>query len=211
MTAMLGHGLENVSLEYNLNEGSTGIFFLPPDPLIGGNMYTQPLEELFLHMNDLKLPAFRFSFNKYPMSSNSYDKYISQSSNCLDFFLRTSNTVRKIYIIGYSFGATIGLNLYLRRPYSEVEKCIMISPALTCYDHASYVHTKTPSDIVIISGTKDDTNWDGLIDLFKNYLQSKSLKVQISLITGANHYYHNELKQQQLFNEIDKILQPILN
>ena len=164
--------------------GPKGIFLLPADPNWGGGMHTHLTDSLFKYFSQQKISTMRFSFTKYQIFNNNYDKYITQAAICLEEFIRSVEGLQEIWLVGYSFGSLVGLNLALRRP--DVKGVIMISPPVLNYDYYSWFMAFS-TNVLLVYGTKDHLIPGGIIEAYGNYLAGSKVNISISSILGADH------------------------
>ena len=115
-------------------------------------------------------------------------KYVRDASIAVDCFFNHFSCVKYFIVLGYSWGASIGFNLLLRRP--EISSFILIAPTLSLKqcDFISCLSVfKTQG--LMIHGTEDQITNLNTFNSFVKLLQSKKFNLTIKLIEGADHYY----------------------
>lgn len=173
------------SIEYCSHDSDFAILLIPSDPTWGGDMHTPLIEKLFTFFDKNEISVMRFSFTKYQIFNNNYDKYITQAAVCLEEFFRTMEYPKKVWVIGYSFGSLVALNLALRRP--DIHGIIMLCPPILNYDFISWFMAFN-AKVLIIYGTKDHLIPENIIESYIKYLAMNKMDVSICPILGANHY-----------------------
>lgn len=187
---------ENTEIEYCDHGSDIGILLITGDPNWGADMETPVIDSLFKHFDEQKISTMRFSFTKYQIFNNNYEKYITQAAVCLEEFLSSVEGFSKIWVIGYSFGSLVALNLALRRP--DIFGVIMISPPILNYDFLTWFMA-FKINVLVIYGTKDHLLPDNIIEAYCKFLTSNKVQVCMSPILGGDHYLTG--KEQQINRE----------
>ncbi len=188
----VGLSIESIPRQYCYHFSDTLLVLCPPDPNWGGNMYTPIIEYLFWSFDQHKLDCVRFSFARYQIFNNdsSYEKYIIQTSVCLDEILQEfAGNQMKIWLVGFSFGALCALNIFLRRP--NIAGFILLSPPVLNYDFVSWLTTNIGRGLLIY-GTKDELLPQNVAQEFFLCLKKHNLDVTLQSIPGANHCFQNK-------------------
>lgn len=170
-------------LEYCLyEEKDYAILMIPADPRWNGNLNTPVISKLFEYFDKSHIDTMRFTFTKYQIFNNNYDKYITQAAICLEELLKTISGRKKIWLIGFSFGSLVALNLSLRRP--DIQGIIAISPPILNYDFLSwFIPFKT--NILIAYGENDHLLPGEIINHYTKYLINSKMNVEtIAYKTG---------------------------
>ena len=94
---------------------------------------------------------------------------MTDSACALDWLLFNNTASTKVWVIGFSFGAFISLNLLMRRP--EIQAFIAISPPADKYDFSFLA--PCPVSGLIIQGDNDDIVNETDVALFANKLDSQ--------------------------------------
>lgn len=161
------------------------IILYPPDPdWPGGNMFAPVINAIFNECRRKNISCLRMSFLKYKIFNNNYSKYISQASMCIEELFQEVGNNKKIWVVGYSFGALLSLNIALRRP--EVNGFVMICPPLLHYNFLDWLDQCQIRGMVVY-GTKDDLSSDSLIKEYISCLMRKKMYVKSLPVFGANH------------------------
>ncbi len=187
----VGLSEEAMPIQYcNHINGDHAVLISPGDPNWGGNMHTSVVESLFFSLDKAGISAARFSFARYQIFNNIYDKYITQTALCLEEFIREVGKDKHFWLIGFSFGALISLNVFLRRP--GIIGSIMISPPVLNYDFVSWLSVRSTQGLILY-GTKDEITPKHAIDSYIDCLKSRKINMELQTIIGANHsMFHKE-------------------
>lgn len=183
-------------IEYCSHDSEIGILLIGPDPNWGGNMNTPVIDKLFKSFDEQEISTMRFSFTKYQIFNNNYDKYITQAAVCLEEFFRVVDNLKRVWLIGYSFGSLVGLNLALRRP--DVQGVIMLSPPILNYDFISWFMAFN-AKVLVVYGTRDHLIPQNIMDAYIKYLAINKVQVSMCPILGSNHYLTG--KEDQIARE----------
>ena len=166
---------------------------LHPHPLYGGTMNNPIVMELFHIFDSFGFSTFRFNFRGVGKSEGKFDNglgELSDSAAGLDWVQRQNPNTNQCWVAGFSFGALLSMQLLMRRP--EIRRFISISPQPNLYDFNFLA--PCPASGIIIQGKKDDLVPIEDTDRLAQKLQSqKSITVDYEEISGANHFYDNEI------------------
>lgn len=184
------------------SESNKAVAIFPPDPALGGTMYTEPINKIFHTLRKKGINAMRMSFVKHVILNANYDKYIAQASVCLEEFFSYIDTENlKLFFVGYSFGALVALNMLLRRP--ESAGIVMIAPPLTCYENFNLNWVSPYKSVgALIYGTQDETikitsnsNYkrEDVMNKYAAFCKMNKIELDVIPIFGADHYFTNRL------------------
>ena len=157
----------------------------------------------FKNFTSLGFSVLRFNYRGVGKSQGEYsgDEGIGEMTDAacaLDWLLLNNTASTRVWVVGFSFGAFIALNLLMRRP--EIENFIAISPPADRYDFSFLA--PCPVSGLILQGDSDDIVNETDVALFANKLDSqRSISVKYSKIKGADHFFSDQL---DLVNDIIK-------
>ena len=115
---------------------------------------------------------------------------MTDSACALDWLLLNNSESTKVWVVGFSFGAYIALNLLMRRP--EIENFIAISPPADKYDFSFLA--PCPVSGMIIQGDNDDIVNETDVALFANKLDDqRSVNIKYFKVKGADHFFTEKL------------------
>ena len=106
---------------------------------------------------------------------------MTDAACALDWLLLNNTESTKVWVVGFSFGAFIALNLLMRRP--EIQNFIAISPPADKYDFSFLA--PCPVSGMIMQGDNDDIVNETDVALFANKLDAqRSISIKYSKIKG---------------------------
>jgi alpha/beta superfamily hydrolase len=180
---------------------------LHPHPKFGGNMNNKVIYNCFKTLSALEFSVLRFNYRGVGNSEGVYSGNegigeMTDSACALDWLLFNNTSSTKVWVIGFSFGAFISLNLLMRRP--EIHAFIAISPPADKYDFSFLA--PCPVSGLIIQGDNDDIVNETDVALFANKLDSqKAITVKYKKIKNADHFFTEKLNL--VSDEIKKYVQ----
>jgi len=111
---------------------------------------------------------------------------------------------KEYWVVGFSWGAWLGLQLTMRRP--EIDGYILISPPAHQYPFDFIAPCPIPG--LIIQGDQDDISKENhSYDLYTKLSKQKNAEVKYHVIQGADHLYTNH--KTELVNEIGYFIKEI--
>ena len=194
---------------YNKGKGSNPplVILLHPHPIHGGNMNNKVIYNCFKTFSSLGFSVLRFNYRGVGNSEGNYsgDEGIGELTDAacaLDWLLFNNTSSTKVWVVGFSFGAFISLNLLMRRP--EIQAFIVLSPPADKYDFSFLA--PCPVSGLIIQGDNDDIVNETDVALFANKLDSqKAITVKYKKIKNADHFFTDKLSL--VSEEIKKYVQ----
>ena len=182
---------------YNKGKGLAPplVLLLHPHPKFGGNMNNKVIYNCFKTFSELGFSVLRFNYRGVGNSEGSYsgDEGIGEMTDAacaLDWLLFNNTSSIKVWVVGFSFGAFISLNLLMRRP--EIHAFIAISPPADKYDFSFLA--PCPVSGLIIQGDNDDIVNETDVALFANKLDSQNtISIKYKKIKNADHFFTEKL------------------
>ena len=116
-----------------LNNNPPLVILLHPHPAHGGNMNNKVIYNCFKNFTAMGFSVLRFNYRGVGKSEGEYSGEegigeMTDAACALDWLLLNNTESTKVWVVGFSFGAFIALNLLMRRP--EIQHFIAISPQL---------------------------------------------------------------------------------
>lgn len=171
-----------------------------PHPQHNGTMNNKVTYRIYESFVRNGFSTLRFNFRGVGHSEGVFDNGIGEMSDAaaaLDWLHAQNPQASRIWISGFSFGAYVILQLLMRRP--DVKNFIAVSPPANHYD-MSFL-TPCPSNGLFLVGENDDiTPPDDIEQLMKTTIRQKGVKLCLSKIPGADHFYssHQDLLSKVL-------------
>jgi len=175
-------------LEAQLIKGhlDVGIIVCHPHPQYGGTMAFPVVRMLYKAFGNLGHPSIRFNFrgvgNSEGISGNGEGEREDLISVC-KFLLNGEFGIRRILIIGYSFGATIGASV--SGEFDEIIGYVAISyPFSFIPQFISHAQIKKPKFFII--GDRDDFT---TLDVFRKEYKQMPEPKDIKIFQGVDHFW----------------------
>ena len=168
---------------------------LHPHPLHGGSMNNKIVYNVFQSFKRRGFSVLRFNFRGVGRSQGEYDHgqgELSDAATALDWLQAKNHEPGQCWIVGFSFGAWISMQLLMRRP--EVAGFISISPPANMYDFTFLA--PCPSSGLILQGSMDDIVPEPEVErLAQKLQQQKGIEITYEVFDGANHFYDDHMDQ----------------
>ncbi len=178
--------------------------FLHPHPQYGGTMNNKVVYNLHYCFFNLGFTCLRFNFRGVGKSEGEFDDGLGEladAASALDFLQASTPNSTACWVIGFSFGSWIGMQLLMRRP--EIGGFISISPPANSYDYSFLA--PCPSSGLIINGSLDrlvpPSDIKNLSDKLKT---QKGIQVTHKEIEGADHFFTNY--EGEMIKEVNEYL-----
>ncbi|MDB3953674.1 alpha/beta hydrolase [Alphaproteobacteria bacterium] len=184
--------------------------FLHPHPQHGGTMNNKVIYTLYYMFVRRGFSCLRFNFRGVGRSQGTFSRgegELSDAAAALDWLQSYNENASQCWISGFSFGAWIGMQLLMRRP--EIAGFISIAPPANMYDFSFLA--PCPSSGIMVTGTKDDVvPSDSVEKLVEKLRQQRGIRIDHSVISGANHFFADKLEQleKEVAGYIDERLRP---
>jgi len=170
--------------------------FLHPHPRYGGTMNNKVIYYLFYHLHELGFTVLRFNFRGVGRSQGeSHDEIgeLSDATVVLDWLYSRHPRCRKCWIVGFSFGAYVGMQLMMRRP--EITEFVSIAPPVDMYDFSFLAPCTSPG--LIVHGEEDRVATPGKITkLVEKLIAQDNSDIIHRIIPGAGHFFEGEHMEQ---------------
>ena len=180
---------------HNENPESKIVLILHPHPKFGGTMNNPITHNAYYTFVKNGFSVLRFNFRGVGKSQGEYDAGIgelSDAASALDWIQSLNRDSTGCWVVGFSFGAWISMQLLMRRP--EIESFVSVAPPATPYDFSFLA--PCPSSGLIINGNDDlvapKADIQKLVDRLQN---QKGIQIHHSLIDNANHFFDNNIEE----------------
>ena len=184
------------------NESAPVAIILHPHPKFGGTMNNKVVYNLHYCFFNLGFTCLRFNFRGVGKSEGEFDDGLGEladAASALDFLQTHTPNSNSCWVIGFSFGSWIGMQLLMRRP--EISGFVSISPPANSYDFSFLA--PCPSSGLIINGSLDSLVPPSAIKILSDRLKlQKGIQVSHKEIEGADHFFTNfEAEMTNAVNE----------
>jgi len=166
---------------------------LHPHPSHGGTMNNRVVYEMFYCFQRRGCSVLRFNFRGVGRSQGVFDGGIGELSDAaaaLDWLQTTNPGAQTCWVVGFSFGAWIGMQLLMRRP--EIHAFISIAPPANIYDFTFLA--PCPASGLIIHGRNDQVSPEADVQKMVDRLNAqRGIKITQVKVEGANHFFDQHL------------------
>ena len=164
---------------------------LHPHPQFGGTMNNRVVYNLHYCFYKMGFNVMRFNFRGVGRSQGEFDQGVGELSDAaaaLDYLQMHNPSTKHCWVVGFSFGAWIGMQLLMRRP--EISGFISVSPPANMYDFSFLA--PCPSSGLIINGSNDRVAPpDDILGLVEKLHEQKGITITHELVESADHFFQN--------------------
>ena len=162
---------------------------LHPHPLQGGTMNNRITYELYRVFEKLGFSVMRYNSRGVGRSQGRFDGgvgEISDAAAALDWLQTMNPHASGLWVVGYSFGAFVGMQLLMRRP--EITGWVSIAPPTTHYDFGFLA--PCPCNGLMIAGGKDHIAPETTIRKLVDKLNAqKGVDIDYRVFLEADHIF----------------------
>ena len=192
---------DSVQLEANLREPEGpprgGTVVCHPHPVYGGTMDNRIVYRSAKAAAAAGFASLRFNFRGVGQSTGQFDHGLGEQEDVVAAlsWLKGRYPALPLALIGYSFGAWVGLRVGFAEP--NVSLMVGIAPPLDLYPMEFLEHNPKPS--LFIVGTEDEFCSKESISRLKPRLPATS---SLKLLDGADHFFSEQTENvQELISE----------
>ena len=175
---------------------------LHPHPEYSGTMNNKVVYNLHYSFHRMGFSCLRFNFRGVGRSEGTFDQGVgelSDATSALDFLQSQVPNARACWVVGFSFGAWIGMQLLMRRP--EVTGFVSVSPPANTNDFSFLA--PCPSSGLFINGEVDRVVPPQAVTELANKLQQqKGIVITHQTISNANHFFDQGM--EPMIEEVEK-------
>ncbi len=191
------------------NKCAPAVLVLHSHPLHGGTMNNKIIYHTFHTFVKNNFSALRFNFRGVGKSLGTFDHghgELIDATTTLDWLQGRNPEASSYWVVGFSFGAWIAMQLLMRRP--EIDAFITIAPPASSYDFNFLSLCTTPG--LIIQGTDDKISKEkDTYTLYEKLAEQRNSKVEYASIKNADHFFLNH--KEDLVYTIDQFIKPRIN
>ena len=165
---------------------------LHPHPLHGGTMNNRVTYELYRVFGEMGFSVIRYNSPGVGRSQGKFDDdgEISAAAAALDWLQTTHPYANDIWIVGYSFGAFVGMQLLMRRP--EITGWVSVAPLVTRYDF-SFLAPCPCSGLIIAGGMDKMAPATAIRKLVNKLNVQENIAVDYYVLNEANHIFSGHI------------------
>jgi hypothetical protein len=162
---------------------------LHPHPQFGGTMNNRVVYNLHYCFHQMGFNVMRFNFRGVGRSQGEFDQgdgQLQDAAAALDYLQVHNPNTKHCWVVGFSYGALIGMQLLMRRP--EVSGFISVSPQANLYDFSFLA--PCPASGLIINGSSDRVAPpDDVLSLAEKLHEQKGITITQEVVEGADHFF----------------------
>ncbi len=161
-----------------------------PHPLFGGTMHNKVVYQAAKSLDAVGLPVLRFNFRGAGLSAGEHDKGVGEQGDvraALDFLAKQFPGI-PLLLIGFSFGAWVGLRVGCEEP--RVSHLIGLGIPVNSSDFSFLKQCKKPK--LFVHGSQDQY---GEIEKVKRLVASLSSENHLVVVEGVDHFFAGKLDQ----------------
>lgn len=169
--------------------------FLHPHPLHGGTMNNKVLYTLYKTFSRRGFACLRLNFRGVGRSQGTYDNgegELADAATALDWLQKNNPFAQDCWLVGFSFGSWIALQLLMRRP--EIADFVAVAPPVNMFDFSFL--TPCPTNGLIIQGGEDTIvpPYD-VTELAEKLKCQREIDIHYQYLETADHFFKSELDQ----------------
>ena len=168
---------------------------LHPHPQFGGTMNNPVTYHLYYSFVERGFSTLRFNFRGVGRSQGFFDNgpgELSDAAAALDWLQTNNPDSSACWIVGFSFGTWIAMQLLMRRP--EIDSFICVAPPANLYDFSFLA--PCPSSGLLINGDKDRVvPTDSVAEMSVKTKVQKGTSLTHQIIPGANHFFEDKIDE----------------
>ncbi|MFO0998547.1 MAG: alpha/beta hydrolase [Alphaproteobacteria bacterium] len=190
------------------NANAPVVLLLHPHPEHGGTMNNKVVYALYQAFARRGFAALRFNFRGVGRSQGSFARgegELSDAASALDWLQTYNANASSCWIVGFSFGAWIGMQLLMRRP--EISGFVSVAPPANMYDFGFLA--PCPSSGLIVHGDQDQIvpveSVKKLVDRLSN---QRGIAIDFRVIKRADHFFSDRM--DELVGHLDSYMDKAL-
>jgi alpha/beta superfamily hydrolase len=162
-------------------------------PLQGGNMNSTIIHRAYNDFVKRDFSVARFNFRGVGKSEGEFDNGIGElgdAATVLDWLQNHNPVSESLWIVGFSFGAWIAMQMLMRRP--EIDNFLAISLPINKYDFSFL--SPCPTSGFVIHGDQDSiVPAEDLVSFIDSIHKQKGVDIECSIIPKADHFFRERL------------------
>ena len=165
---------------------------LHPHPEYGGTMNNKVVYNTYHTFLKNGFSVCRFNFRGVGRSEGKFENGLGELADAaaaLDYVQRNNPNSNESWVIGFSFGALICMQLLMRRP--EIFRFIAISPQPNVYDF-NFLAPCPTSGLVVYGNNYQLVPKESIEQLKVKLVNQKNITVEFKELDNANHSFSNK-------------------
>jgi hypothetical protein len=194
-----GIKLEGILTLTKTHNPSPAVVVCHPHPQYGGNMHNNVVTGITDVLSKQGFITLRFNFRGVGDSEGTYSggvEEVKDAKGAIDFLSKADHLeTNSIFLVGYSFGAMVGLQVADKD--ERIRGWVGISPPVAMYDF-SFLKGSFKPKLLLFGDSDFVCPKEGIEKLFDSLQEPKSM----SVIPGADHFFwgKEEMVAEQVLN-----------
>lgn len=167
--------------------GKTAAVICHPHPLFGGTMHNNVVSALFYTLPENGITALRFNFRGVGESQGEYEDGIGEKedvNSAINYLVeKLSPQLKDVAVIGYSFGAWVGLSAAAGNELAKI--LIAIAPPIRLFNFDYIRDVRKPKFFIL--GSQDDFT---PLEDFSAFYEKVSPPKSYVILQGADHFFY---------------------
>lgn len=208
----LNNATEKIEGEYHQSKDADApvTLILHHHPQYGGNMDSKMIQSTYTSFVENNFSVLKINFRGVGKSTGTFDKGIGELTDAavaIDWLQEHNQSNVPIWVVGFSFGAWVAMQLTMRRP--EIVGFVALSLPVTKYDF-SFLSPCPVSGLIIQSSNDTISDESNVTELTKRLMSSvKNNYMEYHVIDGTNHFLRD--KEEEVTQIIDNYIKMRLN
>lgn len=186
------------------------VLILHHHPQYGGSMDSKIINNIYASFVDNNFSALTINFRGVGKSTGTFDKGIGELTDAavaIDWLQEHNSNNVPIWIVGFSFGAWVAMQLTMRRP--EIVSFVALSLPATKYDFSFLSPCPIPG-LIIQSSNDTISEESDVTELTQRLINSvKSDHMEYHIVDDTNHFLRG--KEEEVAQIIDNYIKLRLN
>ena len=165
---------------------------LHPHPEYGGTMNNKVVYNTYHTFLKNGFSVCRFNFRGVGRSEGKFENGLGELADAaaaLDYVQKNNSNSNESWVIGFSFGALICMQLLMRRP--EIFRFIAISPQPNIFDF-NFLAPCPTSGLVVYGNNDQLVPKESIEQLKVKLVNQKNITVEFKELDNANHSFSNK-------------------
>ncbi|WP_438456292.1 alpha/beta hydrolase [Wolbachia endosymbiont of Kerria lacca] len=186
------------------------VLILHHNPQYGGSMDSKIIHTIYESFIDNNFSALTINFRGVGKSTGTFDKGIGELTDAavaIDWLQEHNSNNVPIWIVGFSFGAWVAMQLTMRRP--EIVSFVALSLPATKYDFSFLSPCPVPG-LIIQSNNDTISEESDVTELAQRLINSvKNNHMEYHIVDDTNHFLRD--KEEEVAQIIDNYIKLRLN
>jgi uncharacterized protein len=163
------------------------------NPLQGGNMNSSLIYKMYHNFVEKDFSVLRFNFRGVGKSQGTFDNGVGElidAATALDWLQNNNPVAESLWVVGFSFGAWISMQLLMRRP--EVDNFLSVSLPTNKHDFSFL--SPCPTSGAVLHGEQDSiVPAETLVKFIDSIHKQKGVEIDYTIVPKADHFFREKI------------------